>query len=128
METYLNAAIKDVITEFPEVGTILAEYDVGCVTCQVGTCLLKDVVGIHGLSPEAEGALMARIAVAVIPGAPSALAVLPGVEIKGAPPARTSGRRRGSSRTLHRSSSWLTSTCSSSGWSRRCASFSLSWT
>ena len=69
MESYLNAAIKDVITEFPEVGTLLAEYDVGCVTCQVGTCLLKDVVGIHGLSPEAEQALMARIAEAVAPGA-----------------------------------------------------------
>jgi hemerythrin-like domain-containing protein len=68
METYLNAAIKDVITEFPEVGTILAEYDVGCVTCQVGTCLLKDVVGIHGLAPEAEQALMARIAEAVAGG------------------------------------------------------------
>ena len=69
METYLNAAIKDVITECPEVGTILAEYDVGCVTCQVGTCLLKDVVAIHDLSPEAEQALMARIAEAVALGA-----------------------------------------------------------
>jgi hemerythrin-like domain-containing protein len=65
METYLNSAIKDVITGFPEVGTILAEYDVGCVTCQVGTCLLKDVVSIHGLSAEAERELMARIAEAV---------------------------------------------------------------
>ena len=69
METHLNAAIKDVISEFPEVGTILAEYYVGCVTCQVGTCLLKDVVAIHGLSPEAEQTLMARIAEAVAPGA-----------------------------------------------------------
>ena len=72
METYLNAAIKDVITDFPEVGAILAEYDVGCVTCQVGTCLLKDVVSIHGLSPETEKALMARMAEAVAPGAKAA--------------------------------------------------------
>jgi hemerythrin-like domain-containing protein len=84
METYLNAAIKDVITEFPEAGTILAEYDVGCVTCQVGTCLLKDVVAIHGLSPEAERALMARIAVAVAPGAKAAAA---GAAATSAPPA-----------------------------------------
>ena len=77
METYLNGAIKDVITEFPEVGTILAEYEVGCVTCQVGTCLLKDVVSIHGLSPEAEEALMARIAEAVAPGAGAARAAAP---------------------------------------------------
>ncbi len=84
MESYLNAAIKDVITEFPEVGTLLAEYDVGCVTCQVGTCLLKDVVGIHGLSPEAEQALMARIAEAVDRGA------VAGASIDAVPPARTS--------------------------------------
>ena len=69
METYLSSAIKDVITDFPEVGTILAEYEVGCVTCQVGTCLLGDVVGIHGLFPDAERELMARIADAVASGA-----------------------------------------------------------
>jgi hemerythrin-like domain-containing protein len=56
-----DEAIKDVITAYPEVGTILAQYDVGCVTCQVGTCRLKDVVSIHGLSPEVEAQLMARI-------------------------------------------------------------------
>jgi len=93
METYLNAAIKDVITEFPEVGTILVEYDVGCVTCQVGTCLLKDVVGIHGLAPEAEQALMARIAKAVAPGAvaggtDAGTARPAGAEIKAVAPAR----------------------------------------
>lgn len=81
MDNYLNAAIKDVITEFPEVGTILAKYEVGCVTCEVGTCLLKDVVGIHGLSPEAEQALMAQIARAVAPGAAIGTAA---PEIKGA--------------------------------------------
>jgi hemerythrin-like domain-containing protein len=69
MDTYLNKAIIDVITEFPEVGTILAEYDIGCVTCQVGTCLLKDVVAIHGLPPETERELMARTAAVISPGA-----------------------------------------------------------
>jgi hemerythrin-like domain-containing protein len=69
MDTYLNRAIIDVITEFPEVGTVLAEYDVGCVTCQVGTCLLKDVVAIHGLPPETERELMARVAAVISPGA-----------------------------------------------------------
>ena len=96
METYLNAAIKDVITEFPEIGRILEVYDVGCVTCQVGTCLLKDVVGIHNLSTETEQTLMARIAEAVAPGAVAGQAVAGGARpagagIKAAPPARTSG-------------------------------------
>ncbi len=80
MDAYKDMAIKDVITEFPEVGTILAEYDVGCVTCQVGTCLLKDVVAIHDLGPEAETELMARIAEVVSSGAGVAAGQTPSAE------------------------------------------------
>lgn len=47
-----NQAIQDVLTSYPEIGEILARYDIGCITCKVGICLLKDVVSIHGLSPE----------------------------------------------------------------------------
>jgi hemerythrin-like domain-containing protein len=91
MGTYLSAAIKEVITEFPHVGTILAEYDVGCVTCQVGTCLLGDVVSIHGLAPEAERTLMARIAEAVAPGGISTDAASRDAQTRVTPPARTPG-------------------------------------
>ena len=45
-------AIQDVILSYPEIGGILARYEIGCVTCKVGICLLKDVVAIHGLSKE----------------------------------------------------------------------------
>jgi len=47
-------AIQDVLKEHPPVGEILARYDIGCVTCKVGICLLKDVVSIHGLTKESE--------------------------------------------------------------------------
>ena len=47
-------AIQDVIATDPAIGEILARYEIGCVTCKVGICLLKDVVSIHGLTPEAE--------------------------------------------------------------------------
>jgi len=47
-------AIQDVIQNHPDVGEILARYDIACVTCKVGICLLKDVVSIHGLSKEDE--------------------------------------------------------------------------
>ena len=47
-------AIQDVIVQHPTVGEILGRYDIGCVTCKVGICLLKDVVAIHGLSKEDE--------------------------------------------------------------------------
>ena len=49
-----DRAIQDVISQYPEVGDILARYDIGCVTCKVGICLLKDVVSIHGLTKEDE--------------------------------------------------------------------------
>ena len=49
-----NRAIQDVIAAYPGIGDILQRYDIGCVTCKVGICLIKDVVSIHGLSREDE--------------------------------------------------------------------------
>jgi hypothetical protein len=54
-------AIADVITEYPEIGEILARHEIGCVTCKVGICLVKDVVAIHGLPKEEEAAIEAEI-------------------------------------------------------------------
>ena len=36
-------------------------YDIGCTTCKVGICLLKDVVSIHGLSKEDEAKIEQEI-------------------------------------------------------------------
>ncbi|MFZ3209787.1 MAG: hypothetical protein WA140_13305 [Geobacteraceae bacterium] len=52
-----NKAIQDVITTYPEIGDILNRYEIGCVTCKVGICLLRDVVSIHGLTKEAEATI-----------------------------------------------------------------------
>ena len=49
-----DKAIQDVIKEHPEIGEILNRFEIGCVACKVGICLLKDVVSIHGLSQEDE--------------------------------------------------------------------------
>ncbi len=70
MESYLNTSIKEVITKFPNVGKILEEYQIGCVPCNVGSCLLKDVVEIHNLSEGEELELMARIAGEIYPDQP----------------------------------------------------------
>jgi hemerythrin-like domain-containing protein len=67
MEKQLSRGIKDVITQHPQVGRILDEFNVGCTTCGVGTCLLKDVVGIHNLNPETEIDLMYQIEKAIYP-------------------------------------------------------------
>ena len=56
-----TTAIQDVIEKHPEIGEILQRYDIGCVTCKVGICLLKDVVSIHGLSKEDEARIETEI-------------------------------------------------------------------
>ncbi|MBI4335364.1 MAG: hemerythrin domain-containing protein [Candidatus Omnitrophica bacterium] len=67
MEKYLNTPIKEIITQFPQVGKILDEYNIGCVPCNVGSCLLKDIVQIHNLPEDEEAELMARIARVIYP-------------------------------------------------------------
>ena len=67
MEKYLNKGIKDLILEFPKVGDILNEYNIGCVPCNVGSFLLKDIVQIHSLSSEDEEELIVRIARVIYP-------------------------------------------------------------
>ena len=54
-------AIQDVMVSYPEIGEILNRYEIGCVTCKVGICLLKDVVAIHGLSKEDEAGIEREI-------------------------------------------------------------------
>ena len=56
-----EAAINKTIAEHPAIGEILQKYDIGCVTCGVGICLVKDVVAIHALGAEAEAQIEQEI-------------------------------------------------------------------
>jgi len=56
-----DTAIQDVMQSYPEIGEILARYEISCTTCKVGICLLKDVVSIHGLSKEDEAKIELEI-------------------------------------------------------------------
>ena len=67
MESFRDKGIKDIIAEFPEIGTILEEYGIGCGPCSVGICQLKDILDIHQLEPENEQELMARIETVIYP-------------------------------------------------------------
>jgi len=67
MEEYLNKPIKEIIAQYPEVEDVLNDYDIGCGPCNVGICLLKDIVAIHRLSDDQEQQLMAGIASAIDP-------------------------------------------------------------
>lgn len=67
METYLNMGIKEIINQFPEVEKTLNDFKIGCAPCNVGTCLLKDIVAIHNLSENEEKEMMARLSKNVYP-------------------------------------------------------------
>lgn len=54
-------AIQDVVKSHPRIGDILNEFEIGCVDCSVGICLLKDVVSIHALGEEVEARIENQI-------------------------------------------------------------------
>lgn len=54
-------AINKTIEQHPQIGEILQKYDIGCVTCGVGICLVKDVVAIHALGEEIEAKIEQEI-------------------------------------------------------------------
>ena len=68
MAAVVGLYIKDVIETYPAVGAVLAEAGIGCVTCSVGTCLIKDVISIHNLTETQEQTLFAGIAAVIFPG------------------------------------------------------------
>ena len=49
-----NREIKEVIEAHPKIGEILDNYEIGCIKCSIGTCLLKDVVAVHVLGDDIE--------------------------------------------------------------------------
>ena len=49
-----NQPIKEVIETHPRIGEILNKYEIGCLECSIGTCLLKDVVAVHALGDAIE--------------------------------------------------------------------------
>ncbi len=67
MEAFKNKGIKDIVADFPEVGSILEEYGIGCGPCTVGICQLKDILDIHTMEPENEKELMRRIESVIYP-------------------------------------------------------------
>ncbi|PLX80283.1 MAG: hypothetical protein C0616_08880 [Desulfuromonas sp.] len=54
-------AINTVIEQHPRIGEILQQHDIGCVTCGVGICLVKDVVSIHALGDVVEAEIEREI-------------------------------------------------------------------
>ena len=60
-QTIGEAPINKTIEQHPVIGEILQKYEIGCVTCGVGICLVKDVVSIHALGDEIEAKIEQEI-------------------------------------------------------------------
>jgi len=56
-----DQAIQDVVKDHPRIGELLTDYEIDCVGCGVGICLLKDVVSIHALGDEIEAKIEKQI-------------------------------------------------------------------
>ena len=56
-----DEAIQDIVKAHPRIGEILNDFEIGCVECSVGICLLKDVVSIHALGDEIEAKIEKQI-------------------------------------------------------------------
>jgi len=61
MDHYRQMGIKSLLESWPEVGRILERYDIGCVSCTVGTCRLEDVVQFHPLALGDRDEMMSQI-------------------------------------------------------------------
>lgn len=64
----LDRNIKDILQAHPAAADTLNAFGIGCVTCNVGTCRLRDIVEIHNLTPEREAALFDALAAIIAPG------------------------------------------------------------
>lgn len=56
-----NNSIKDIITQYPQVGEFLKLNGVDCANCLVGTCLLKDILTIHNYNEEVQEEIYSHI-------------------------------------------------------------------
>lgn len=53
--------INKTIEQHPFIGAVLQKYDIACVTCGVGICLVNDVVSIHALGDMIEAQIETEI-------------------------------------------------------------------
>ena len=83
MRDYLEQPIKDLMQRHPGLGDILGEAGVGCTTCSLGTCKVRDILEIHNLDTAQARELLTRMGRAIHGDAPFEM---PSIERKAAPP------------------------------------------
>jgi len=82
VQSYLEQPIKDLMQQHPALGTILGEAGIGCTTCSLGTCKVKDILEIHNLDSGQSQQLLTRMGQAIYGSTPFEV---PRIERKTAP-------------------------------------------
>lgn len=70
MKAHLESNIKDLLAGHPALGATLASAGIGCTTCSLGTCRIKDILEIHNLDTESTRVLLTRMGEVLYPGLP----------------------------------------------------------
>ena len=76
MQTYLERNIKDLIAEYPALADILTNAGIGCITCALGTCRVKDIIEIHNLDAETTQKLLTAMGKTIYSSAPFVIPVI----------------------------------------------------
>lgn len=61
MHQHLEQNIQSLLTQFPALGAVLSDSGIGCTTCSLGSCRVKDILEIHNLDAENSRNLIQRM-------------------------------------------------------------------
>ncbi len=85
MREALDQFIKPLMEQHPALGGVLEAAGIGCTTCSLGTCKVRDILEIHDLGPEATHSLLSAMGRVIHGDTPFEIPELP----KRAPAARS---------------------------------------
>ncbi len=77
MREQLDQFIKPLMEQHPGLGTVLEGAGIGCTTCSLGTCRVKDILEIHDLGPQATRELLTAMGRVIFGDAPFEVPELP---------------------------------------------------
>jgi hemerythrin-like domain-containing protein len=70
MQQYLDSNIKDLLAAHPPLGPVLEAGGIGCTTCSLGSCRIKDILEIHNLDTAATRNLLQQMGAILYQGRP----------------------------------------------------------
>jgi len=76
VHTYLDQSIQSLLTQHPALGHLLAQAGIGCTSCSLGSCRVRDILEIHNLDSGQSRRLLEGMGAAIYGGAPFEVPVI----------------------------------------------------